>query len=79
MTQDNPTPTKIVCIRPDCKSTGEFQYVGEAADIKKHHMTIVDSDGKIVFHKGTYYYKCMSCGATFESEVPPAHKRILYG
>ena len=70
---------KIKCIRPDCKSTGEFQYIGEASDAKKKNLTIVDADGKIVYHKMAYYYKCMSCGAMFESEIAPEHKRIIHG
>lgn len=66
---------KIKCPRPDCKNTaGEYQYLGEAKS-----MTIVNEDGKVTFNHGTYIYKCMSCLATFETDIPPQIKRILNG
>lgn len=70
---------QIKCVRPECKSTGEFQYIGEASDLGKKHLTIVDADGNITYYKTTHYYKCMACGATFESDVAPIHKRIIHG
>ena len=76
--QEEPKTTaskKIRCIRPDCLSTGEFQYIGAVPK----SMTIVDDTGKVVFHTAKYYYKCMACGATFQSDVPPQMRGILHG
>ena len=69
----NQLHSKIKCVRPECKNdSGEYQYLGE-----EKSLTIVNEDGKIVYNNGKYVYKCMTCGSTFTSDIPPQHKRLL--
>lgn len=72
----NTEPKKqITCIKPDCtNANGEFQYLGE-----EKSYTVVDADGHVTFRSGKYIYKCLSCHATFSSEIAPQIKKLILG
>lgn len=65
---------KIKCPRPDCKSGGEFFYIGE-----ERKQTIVNEDGMVVIDSTKHWYKCCTCGMTFTTDFGPITKKRLDG